>query len=228
MSLIGGRGGVIGAAGFAAGGGGPAEVIGTPVAITWAAGADPAAQNISVPSDATAAYLFWHFFTDDTSSISTVTLNSAAPDEAYAIANGGVETFLNAVGVAAWYLPATGTRSLDVAWTAAPEDGPTSIVVFTKNGNTSAWRDADAGHTVDYDDVSVTLTTQPGDLVLKYYSVYSGAVPGNSPGWTSLQTQIIGTQSARLAAISASGTTQVCYSVDTYFSALVAIAIPGT
>jgi hypothetical protein len=228
MSLIGARGGLLGACGVAAGGGGPAEVIGTPVAITWEAGADPAAQNISVPSDATAAYLFWHFWYNDVSSISTVTLNSVAPAEVYVLPSSVFGSYLGAVGVAAWYLPATGTRSLDVAWTVVPDEGPTSIVVFTRNGNTSAWRDADAGHIAGTTPLSVTLTTQANDLVLKYYSRYQTPEPGNSDGWTSLQTQTNNSQSVRLASISASGASQVCDCEDENYSTLVAIAIPGT
>ena len=196
---------------------------GTPVAVVWASGASPAAQNITIPSDATAVYMFWAGFFDG--GPASVTLNGAAPSQAFEVP-GSVSGPLTGTGVLAWYSPATGTRSLAVTWDNAPSEGAVCIVAYVKDGDTTAWRDADG----DTDELSVpvsaTLTTVAGDLVFKFDQKYGGT-PSLSSGWTNGQTTSNNGEGARLSYISASGTTQVCNSEDEDFSTIVCVAIPA-
>lgn len=203
-----------------------ATTTGTPAVVVWAAGINPAAQNITVPADCTAVYAFWSFYTNSNVALASITLDGNAPDQSVEFpVNIGPGS--SATGLAVWYNPATGTRSLDVAWDAVPAEGPTTIVAFVKDGDTTAWRDADATATASSTDCSVTLTTESGDLVLKYDQKYQ-AIPANTSGWTSLQTQSVNNdEGARLASIVATGTTQVCPSEGENFSSIAAVAIPA-
>jgi hypothetical protein len=203
-----------------------AVLTGTPVAVTWAAGANPAGQSITIPADATAVYMFWSFYTSaDGNGLASVTLNGASPNQTFEIPTAATDQ--TGTGVAAWYNPATGSRTLDPAWDAAPEEGSTCIVVFTKDGDTTAWRDADADNQDGAAACSVTLTTVSGDLVLKFDQSFS-AVPSLSSGWTAGQTHSNNSEGARLSYISATGTTQVCASEDENYSSVCAISIPAS
>ena len=76
-------------------------LTGTPVNIDWATGTDPATQNVTIPSDATAVYLFWAYWNSVASGygLSTITLNGNNPDQTHESAGTGS---LNGTGVAAW------------------------------------------------------------------------------------------------------------------------------
>lgn len=204
-----------------------AVLTGTPVAVTWAAGANPAGQSITIPSDATAVYMFWSFYTSaDGNGLASVTLAGNAPAQTFETPTAAVDQ--TGTGVAAWYNPATGSQTLDPAWDAAPEEGSTCVVVFVKDGDTAAWRDADADNQDSTTACSVTLTTVSGDLVLKFDQRFSGTTPPSlSSGWTNGQTQNNNSESARLSYISATGTTQVCASEDDNYSSVCAISIPA-
>lgn len=211
---------------FAAPGGGGAEVTGTPVAITWAGGDNPAGQSVTVPADATACYLLWTYFDGGTGNgLQSATLAGNAPDEVFEVPGGAATS---AAGVAVWYDPPTGSQTLDVDWDATPSEGPTSSFVCTKGGNTTAARDIDGAAGTSTGAVSVTLTTQAGDLVLKHDMKFDTPAPSNTGGWTSLLTGSNNTEFFRLASIVAAGATQVCPSEDEDFSTIVAIAIPPT
>lgn len=204
-----------------------AVLTGTPVAVAWAAGINPAGQSITIPADATAVYMVWSYAVGANGhGLASVTLNGASPNQTYEIASAS--TYEVATGVAAWYNPATGSRTLDPAWDAAPEEGPSTIVFFTKDGNTTTWADADAAHAAGVSAVTVTLTTTSGDLVVKFDQRYNGNIAGSpalSASWTNGQTQTAGVESSRLSYISATGTTQVCNSENEDYSSIVAIAI---
>lgn len=211
-----------------------ATLTGTPTAVTWASGINPAGQSITIPSDATAVYMFWSFFHGTAGhGLASATLNGNNPSQTSEFPTGGSGEF-TATGVAAWYNPATGSRTLDVAWDAAPVEGPTCIVAYVKDGDTSAWRDADGNQNSDVTAVTTTLTTVSGDLVLKYDQRYIGNAekgtnpPSLSSGWTNGQTTTNVSQGARLSYISATTTTQVCNSEEEYFSSIVAISIPAS
>ncbi len=205
-----------------------AVLTGTPVEIDWAAGADPAGQSITIPADATQVLMFWAYAVGSSGNgLSSSTLNSAAPTRVFELAS--VSTYECAIGVATWDSPATGSQTLDVAWDVAPEEGPSCIVAFVKDGFLGAPTDVDAAHATGSTAVTTTLTAVVGDLVLKFDVRYNVNVAGNpalSSGWTNGQVATTGVESSRLSYISASGTSQVCDSETEDYSAVVAISIP--
>lgn len=207
-----------------------AILTGTPVAVAWGTSQNPAGQSITIPSDATAVYMFWAFDGVDANGhgLASATLNSANPAQTFEVATGS--GFLPGTGVAAWYNTATGSQTLDVAWDIAPVEGPVCIVVFVKDGDTTAWRDADGARAIETTAVSVTLTTVSGDLVLKFDQRYDSLsnLPDLTSGWTNGQTQTgQASENARLSYISATTTTQVCASENESYSSIVAISIPA-
>lgn len=204
-----------------------ATLTGTPTQVTWAAGANPAGQSITVPADATAVYMFWAYYAATNGvGLASATLGGASPSQVFEVPvdivfDGG------AVGVAAWYSPSTGSQTLDPAWDAAPSEGPVCIVAYVKGGNLTAWTDADGDHDESTNAVTATLTTVVGDLVLKFDVRTNSTAPGTSGSWTSAQTQTNNSESARLSYITAAGTSQVCNAENEDYSAMVAIAIPA-
>jgi hypothetical protein len=205
-----------------------AILTGTPVAVTWAAGANPAGQSITIPSDATAVYMFWTYFVAAAGNgLASATLNGVSPAQTFEVETAPTDQ--SATGVAVWYNPATGSQTLDPAWDASPTEGSTCIVFFVKDGDTAAWRDADAANEQGTNACSVTLTTVSGDLVLKFDQRFDVAetVPSLSAGWTNGQTHGNVDEGARGSYISASGSTQVCNSEDEEYSTIVAVSIPS-
>lgn len=202
-----------------------ATLTGTPTAVIWASGADPAGQSITIPADATAVYMFWSFWNATSGSgLSSATLAGNAPAQTQEKATNGDEP---ATGVAVWPNPAIGSQTLDVAWDASPTEGPTTIVAYVKDGDTGAWRDADSASNTLTTPTSVTLTTVSGDLVIKHDQKFGNTPPGTSVSWTSAQTQTNNNESARLSHIGATGANQVCDSENEDFSSIVAISIPA-
>ena len=201
-----------------------AQLTGTPENVTWDGGTNPTGVSITIPSDATAVYMFWRYGTATAGSgLSTATLNAIAPDEAHEIPTDA--TFGSTTGVSIWYNPSTGSQTLDVAWDVAPAagEGPTTIVAYVRNGNTNAARDLDSDHNNTGTAVTVTLTTETSDLVLKFDS--ADTAPGLTPGWISEQTQTIDGDSSRLSSIVALNITQICDSEDEDYSSIVAVSI---
>jgi len=194
--------------------------------IIWATGTDPAPQDVTVPADCTAAYMFYTFWADAGSTdLTSVTLEAVSPDQTLQQTGTGT---LTASGVAAWYNPGTGAnQTVDVTWNNAPVEGATTVIVFVKDGNTTAWRNAQADQNTSTTAVSVTLTTVSGDLVLKYDEHYdvSETVPALTSGWTNAVTTGNVDEGARLSYITATGTTQVCDAEDESFSTITAISI---
>lgn len=205
-----------------------AILTGTPVVVTWASGTDPAGQSITIPSDATAVYAFWAFFHATAGhGLASATLNGSAPDQSYELPNGGTD--LTGTGVTAWYNPATGSQTLDFAWDATPSEGPTCIVVFVKDGDTSAWRDADAAQASGGDASAVTLTTVAGDLVIALDQKFGSTAPTAIGGsWISAQTATNNSESCRLSYISATAASEVCTSQAVDYSTMMAISIPAS
>jgi hypothetical protein len=194
-------------------------------AITWASGANPAGQSQTVPSDATAAINFWAYYTGaDGNGLSTITLDSVSPVSSHETPTAATDQ--TGTGVSIWFNPATGSRTLDPAWDAAPEEGPTGMIAYAKGVDTSAWRDADADNQDGATASSVTLTTQVGDIVFKYDQRF-GTPPSLSAGWTNCGTTSNNGEGARLSYIIATGTTQVCASEDENYSSVCAISIPA-
>jgi hypothetical protein len=196
------------------------------VNIAWGTATNPAAQNITIPTGVNAVYMFWAVFPNTNGSgLLSATLNSSSPNETFEVPSVNA-TFEPATGVAAWYNIPTGVRSLDIEWDAAVVEGPPCIVAFVENANTSGWRDADGGNAESNTQISVTLTTVSGDLVIKFDQRFGNTAPGLSSGWTNGGTQTaINNESARLSYIVATGSTQVCDSENEDYSSLVAISI---
>lgn len=203
----------------------PAKFI-SAVPVNWAAGIDPPSQTIVIPADATQVDMVWAFDGIDANGhgLAGVTLNGATPDEIDQIPTAA--GFRAATGVATWYIPATGSRALDVVWSIEPVEGPVCIVVFTKGGGTS-WRDVGYDQDIDGNAVSTTLTTVVGDLVIKFDQRFDGSLnpPSLSAGWTNGTTGGNASEGCRLSYIVATDTTQVCDAEDENYSTVVAIAI---
>ena len=206
-----------------------AVLTGTPVEITWGSGTDPSPQDITVPADCTAVYMFWSYYFGSTGDgLASVTLEGVSPDETHEITT--VSSLYSATGVAVWYNPTTGAnQTVDVSWDGSPGEGPITVIVFVKDGDTTGWRDVDSEQGAGTDPVSVTLTTVSGDLVLKLDQKYeSGTTPPSlSSGWTNGLTGDNNFEHFRFSYIEAGGSSQVCDSEDDYYSTVVAVAIPA-
>lgn len=202
-----------------------AVLTGTPVALAWGASADPAGQSVTIPADCTAVYFFWGYYFNGTGhGILSATLNGISFAQTLEVSG---TTLANAGGVVVWYNPATGVQTLDPAWDALPDSrGAFSFVVFVKDGDTTAWRDAQ-GQAKDLSTaVSVTLTTSSGDLVIKNDERDTTPPPSLSAGWTNGNTNS-GNYFERVSYISATGSTQICDAEDESGSTLIAVSIPA-
>lgn len=207
-----------------------AVLTGTPTEVIWGGAQNPAGQSITIPSDATAVYMFWAWWSSSTGlGLASATLNGASPNQTIEAVTNTNPTGSGANGVAIWYRPATGSQTLDLAWDGVPGDGPTSIVVYVKDGNTTSWRDAAVDHDELSNAVSATVNTVSGDLVLKYDDRFetNEVVPTLTPGWTNGQTAGQLDHGSRLSYISATGATQVANSEDESYSSITAVSIPA-
>lgn len=202
-----------------------AAVLGTPVSISWdPLTATPGSQSVTVPSGASACYMFWTWYAVAGGGLASATLNGAAPDQTFevpAAAGDNVGT-----GVAVWYDPPSGSQTLTVTWDTAPAEGPLTAVCFVEDGDNTAWRDVDGAQIAGGTQQTITLTTVSGDLVLVFDQSYT-AVPSNESGWTSLLT--VGpslNEGGRLRSIVATGSTQAASTQDTNYSTIVGVVIP--
>ena len=128
---------------------------------------NPAAQNITVPADATLCLVAAGYFNSTTGmDFTTLTLNGVA------FTSVGAQNNTTEVGYAnMWVLanPATGIQSLDWAWSNAPSLGANIFVVFYKDADTSApIRGFDVQAGVGWDDTITTdaFATSVDDTVL--------------------------------------------------------------
>ena len=202
-----------------------ATLIGTPTAIIWASGADPAGQNITIPADCTAVYMFWMgWFSSANSSLATATLNGNNPSESIEQVNG--QTGFTQSGLAVWYNPATGSQTLDISWDNARTEGPICIVAYVKDGDTTGWRDAGVNSTAGSTANSVTINSSMTDLVLKFDGQFLGSVPSTSSGWTSQQTTTNNSEGGKLSSANSPGaSTTVCNSENENYSTITAVSI---
>lgn len=203
-----------------------AVLTGTPTAIVWAAGANPAGQSITIPTDCTAVYFFWTFYNSAAGNgLTSVTLNGASPNQSYEIPTATGDQV--ATGVSVWYNPPTGSQTLDPAWDAAPAEGPTTIVAYVKDGNTTSWTAAIAANETGTTAVSASLTTVSGDLVLVYDQKYNATPSAQGGSYTSQQTTLNASEGARLSSISASGSSLTINSVGPDYSSILGVSIPA-
>lgn len=195
-----------------------ASVIGTPLALALGTGSDPAAQNVTVPSGASHAILFWCYQSYVIGSgLLSVTLNSANPDQT-------IETACTlelgmATGAAIWLSPLSGTRSLDVAFDASSQ-GTTAIMAFIQDG--SSIRDIDSGY-LTTGTLGLTIDTQIDDLVLAFHTRYAGT-PDTLSGYTSIQTETAAGPDSRLQYLIADSTSESA-SYSAYYSGMVLLSI---
>lgn len=202
-----------------------AAPIGTSVAITWASGANPAAQNVTPPVGCNAVYMFWSYYAGDTGyGLLAASLDGVAPDQTHELPTSPYKT---ATGVCVWYNPPTGSAiPLDVEWDAAPLEGPLTAVAFVEDADTAGWRDVDSANVDGSTQQTLTLTTVSGDLVLAFDERYTSPSPANESGYTSLLTTDNNLEYGRLRYIVASGATQTAATQDTNYSSIVAVVIP--
>lgn len=204
-----------------------AVLTGTPVAITWASGANPAGQSITIPSDATAVVMCAAFWAStQPSGLSSATLNGNAPSRNGQLETGQLTGDAPATMYAIWDAPATGSRTLDPAWTVSPDEGPTCIVFFVKDCDVAANWNIQLDHDEAGSAVSVSLTTESGELCIAF-DAKEGSAPSNSSGWTSAQTHSNNSYASRLKYISASGASEVVNSENEAYSGLIGFAIPA-
>lgn len=203
-----------------------ASVVGTPVAITWAAGANPASQNVTPPAGCNAVVMLWSYLQGTVGAgLLSSTLNSVAPDQVFELPDAGSNT--QATGVAVWYDPPTGSAiALDVEWDVNPTEGPLTGVVFVQDADTAGYRDADAVCTGGPTQQSITLTTVSGDLVIVLDQRYLTPEPSTEAGYTSILTMSNNSQFGRVRTIVASGATQTAATQDTNYSSVVGVVIP--
>jgi hypothetical protein len=203
-------------------------LTGTPVAITWASGTNPAGQSITIPADCKAVVAFGSFYRNATANcVSTYTLAGAAADQSHQL--GSVNGGETGTWAFIWYNPPTGAQTLDPAWTGTPVEGPTTIVAFVKDLDTTGWRDAKSAHATSTSAASVSLTTLANDLVLMFDQRYTGnsaGAPSTPAGFTSAQTATNNSEGARLSYKAATGASQTCASQATLdYSSVVAISL---
>jgi hypothetical protein len=203
-------------------------VVGTPQDISSSlTGANPAAFNVTWESGANAGAFSWSWYNGTAGhGLASATLNGVTADESFEIPTASGDQ--NATGVSAWYNIAAGTRSLDVAWDAAPAEGPSAaFTCYSDVDTTAGFLDVDAANETGTTACSVTLTgIAADDLVTKFDQRFdSGETPpGNTTSWTSLLTGGINSEGFRLASIVATGTSQACPSENDNYSTVVAWA----
>src|SRR5690606_30739411 len=131
-------------------------------------GNNPPGQSVNVPADAQAYAFFWHIFTFTTGlQLDTLSLAGLSATHLQRIPTNNGD---DGCGVSAGLVPATGSQTLDWSWTAGHSivGGPTVGVVWVKGIDTDdPYRDSDAAvFTAPGGARSLTLTTEPGDLVV--------------------------------------------------------------
>lgn len=197
----------------------PAVLTGTPSTVTTSG------TSVTVPADATAAYMFWAYWSVGAGDgMSSVTLGGASADENL----NGLTSSGNAAagGVFAWYNPSTGSQTLNFTNDTSMLVGPTIIVVYVKDGNTTAWTDADQANSDVGASLSATVTTSTTDLVIGMLSGYNASPPALESGYTSAATQTNNDYSARAIYQTPSGSSLTANSQGQEYQVLTLISIP--
>lgn len=197
-----------------------ASVIGTPLALALGTGSDPAAQNVTVPSGASHAILFWSYQSYVAGSgLLSATLNSVSPSQSIETACPTTDVGDMATGAAIWITPTSGTRSLDVSFDASSQ-ATTAIMAFIQDG--SSIRDIDSGY-AQTGTLQLTIDTQIDDLVLAFHTRYAGT-PDTLSGYTSIQTETAAGPDSRLQYLIADSTSESA-SYSAYYSGMVLLSI---
>ena len=209
--------------------------------------------TITIPSDATAVYVFYNGGNGLSSTLVTsITLNGIAPGLAlqptqamYSSGSLGAivaTTILN--GVAAWRtsVVGTGSQTLSLTWANAPSDGTTAsargwdiIAIFTKGGDVSAdsrlW-DAGVSQAADFGllttpNTIASVAANSGDLALVHDVAYA-VLPSAPSGWTAYGTVplTITNFPATVSSMTATGAFSVATTGAAY-DTITAISIPA-
>lgn len=200
--------------------------------IIWGGTANPAAQNVTVPSGCSHAILFWQRYAGSGAFTPSATLAGVAAAQTE-ISPTGDDT---RTGTLVWDAPAAGTASLDPNFglaevnPGAGNDTTCTVVFIADGGDRANWKfnelssGASAGATRSF---ALTGLTAGATLVIQYDTRSGTPAPGTPAGWTSVTTQGLGASGARLSSITAAGTSQTCASQATLnWSTLAAVAIP--
>lgn len=189
-------------------------------------GSDPAAvTDVNIPAATTAVYAFWALWGSGGLTVSTIQLDNNNADESETLAVSGN---VPGTGVHVWYNPTTGVnREIDVAWTGNPSEGPVFWLVYVKDGDTTAWREAlsdGCGYTSCSADFDITTTTT--DLVLGMDEKYDdSSAPGNQSGWTSVDEDKNGNRRGRVRYIAGGASSINMETQDGQYSSIVAVSI---
>lgn len=188
--------------------------------------ANPVAQDITIPAGCTAVYMFWTFWNANSNNgLASLTLEGLAPDQTIETGTNGNAA---ATGVAAFYNPTTGPgRTIDVSWDTATTEGPVFNVVFVTGGDTSGWRDAGTAAATSTLPVSVALTAEVDDLIIKSDQRFDATTlpPGLTPGWTSVNTGGQNKEWFRTSYLVATAPSPAVESEDEEYSTLAAVSI---
>lgn len=155
---------------------GAASRTGTPVQVDGSAG--NGSVSVTVPADATAVIAFWTQYVADTNEVVTgLTLNGSA----FTIQSQLSESSSGAgVGVATLASPATGVQTFAWTYTAnnARTEGGFFQLVWVKGVETSNLvRGASTDQDLVGNNVTVSVTTEPGDLLLALGSSFTPTNP---------------------------------------------------
>ena len=201
-----------------------AVLTGTPVSVVWNTDQNPAPQDVTIPADATAVYMFWSYYSATSGyGLLSATLNSQNPNQTSEVAGTGGGA---GCGVAVWYNPSTGAQSLDVSWDAAPGTNMQAcIVAFVKDGNTTAWTDVDSQRS-DTSVATFTIDSAATSLVL-LFNGQEGTSPAAPTGWTSKKTYTPGGIDQRLSQCDAPDASATSVNgTGTNYETIVAVSIP--
>lgn len=189
-------------------------------------GANPAAQSISVPSDAQLAVFWWSGWDPTNVARSgNITLGGVNLTIQFELAGNGT---VNMIGVATLVNPPTGTQNLDWAFTADCDEGPIVAIEFYKGVDTATpVRDAD-GTAETAATATNTLTTQATDYVRLFTDSFgtgvANAAPGGS-GQTQLATTDFNSESAAVGVEDTTGASSTTVTASGDFVSLASIAI---
>lgn len=210
-----------------------ARRTGTSVVINASGGNGSA--SVTVPADATGVIAFTVHWDGNTGSTLASLSLGGSPFTIRDQVGEGHSADHNGVAVATLPSPATGTQTLAWTWSAggARSDGGEIVLVWVRDINPADFfRDAEISTNVAANDVSITLSTQPGDLVLALANTYADPPGGNPMASGNVWDNNLGPLNGHiwdLTEVRASGTSTTVTMQGENYAALVGIAIkPGT
>ncbi len=197
--------------------------------IIWAAGTDPAAQDVNIDATTTQAYMLWTYWANaDGSGLSSATLGGNSYDGFFELTT--TTAGFMGIGVARFDNPSSGNQSLDITWDTAPAEGATTIVVQTKDGK--EWDNTPVGdQETSTNATSATVTCESGNLILRYEANYDSGTPWDPPGLESGFTNVLTggntNQGCRASSLVADATSETGNGQNENYNGLLLIPIPA-